>query len=196
MIMDAGLLLILFSAMIANNIVLIRFLGLCPFFGVSNKVETSISMGLAVLFVMVLATTVSWTIYYYVLLPFDLVFLRTVFFILVIASLVQLVEIFMKKSFPVLYRALGVYLPLITTNCAILGTAFLTVDYKYNLIESVVFAVGVALGFMLAIVMFASIRERLETAPIPESLKGYPIIFILASLMSLSFLGFVGMFGS
>jgi Na+-translocating ferredoxin:NAD+ oxidoreductase subunit A len=194
--MGTGLLLILFSAMIANNIILIRFLGLCPFFGVSNKVETSISMGIAVLFVMVLATTVSWMIYYFVLLPFDLVFLRTVFFILVIASLVQLVEIFMKKSFPVLYKALGVYLPLITTNCAILGTAFLTVDYKYNLIESVVFAVGVSLGFMLAIVMFASMRERLETAPIPESLKGYPIIFILASIMSLSFLGFAGMFGS
>ncbi len=194
--MEAHLLLILFSAMIANNIVLIRFLGLCPFFGVSNKVETSISMGLAVLFVMVLATTVSWSIYYYILMPLDLVFLRTVFFILVIASLVQLVEIFMKKSFPALYRALGVYLPLITTNCAILGTAFLTVDYKYNLIESIVFAVGVSLGFMLAIVMFASMRERLENAPVPEALKGYPIIFILASLMSLSFLGFVGMFGS
>lgn len=194
--MGPELLIILFSAMIANNIILIRFLGLCPFFGVSNKVETSLSMGMAVLFVMTLATTVSWTIYYYVLLPFDLVFLRTVFFILVIASLVQLVEIFMKKSFPVLYKALGVYLPLITTNCAILGTAFLTVDYKYNLIESVVFAVGVSLGFMLAIVMFASMRERLETAPIPESLKGYPIIFILASIMSLSFLGFAGMFGS
>ncbi len=194
--MGPELLIILFSAMIANNIILIRFLGLCPFFGVSNKVETSLSMGMAVLFVMTLATTVSWTIYYFVLLPFDLVFLRTVFFILVIASLVQLVEIFMKKSFPVLYKALGVYLPLITTNCAILGTAFLTVDYKYNLIESVVFAVGVSLGFMLAIVMFASMRERLDTAPIPESLKGYPIIFILASIMSLSFLGFAGMFGS
>ncbi len=194
--MGPELLVILFSAMIANNIILIRFLGLCPFFGVSNKVETSISMGLAVLFVMALATTVSWVIYYYVLLPLDLIFLRTVFFILVIASLVQLVEIFMKKSFPVLYRALGVYLPLITTNCAILGTAFLTVDYKYNLIESVVFAVGVSLGFTLAIVMFASMRERLETAPIPEALKGYPIIFILASLMSLSFMGFAGMFGS
>lgn len=194
--MGPELLVILFSAMIANNIILIRFLGLCPFFGVSNKVETSISMGLAVLFVMALATTVSWVIYYYVLLPLDLIFLRTVFFILVIASLVQLVEIFMKKSFPVLYRALGVYLPLITTNCAILGTAFLTVDYKYDLIESVVFAVGVSLGFTLAIVMFASMRERLETAPIPEALKGYPIIFILASLMSLSFMGFAGMFGS
>lgn len=194
--MEAHLLFILFSAMIANNIILIRFLGLCPFFGVSNKIETSISMGLAVLFVMVLATTVSWSIYYYMLLPLNLVFLRTVFFILVIASLVQLVEIFMKKSFPVLYRALGVYLPLITTNCAILGTAFLSVDYKYNLIESIVFSVGVSLGFMLAIVMFASMRERLENAPIPEALKGYPIIFILASLMSLSFMGFVGMFGA
>ena len=194
--MEAHLLFILFSAMIANNIILIRFLGLCPFFGVSNKIETSISMGLAVLFVMVLATTVSWSIYYYILLPLNLVFLRTVFFILVIASLVQLVEIFMKKSFPVLYRALGVYLPLITTNCAILGTAFLSVDYKYNLIESIVFSIGVSLGFMLAIVIFASMRERLENAPIPEALKGYPIIFILASLMSLSFMGFVGMFGA
>ncbi|MFA5104335.1 MAG: RnfABCDGE type electron transport complex subunit A [Candidatus Margulisiibacteriota bacterium] len=190
-----ALFLIFFSAMIANNILLVRFLGLCSFFGISNKIETSVSMGLAVLFVMDMATVVSWLIYYYLLLPFDLVFLRTIVFIIVIASLVQMVEMFLKKSFPFLYRALGVYLPLITTNCAILGASFLIIDFKYTLIESLVFSTAVALGYTLAIVMFAGMRQRLENAPIPESLKGYPIAFILAGLMSLSFLGFVGMFG-
>lgn len=193
--MTQELFLIFFAGMIVNNIVLIRFLGLCPFFGVSNKIETAISMGFAVIFVMVMATTVSWAVYYYLLVPYDLLFLRTSFFILVIASLVQLVEIFMKKMFPTLYRALGIYLPLITTNCAIIGAAFLTIDFKYNLAQSVVFSFGVSLGFMLAILIFASLRERLEHAPIPEAFKGYPISFILASLMSLSFMGFVGMFG-
>lgn len=189
------LFLIFFSAMVANNILLVRFLGLCSFFGVSNKVETSLSMSFAVLFVMTMATFVSWLIYYYLLLPLNLVFLRTIVFIIVIASLVQIVEMFLKKSFPFLYRALGVYLPLITTNCAILGTAFLTVDYKYDLVESIVFAIGVSLGYMIAIVVFSAMRERLELAPIPDSMKGLPIAFILAGLMSLSFMGFMGMFG-
>lgn len=189
------LFLIFFAGMIVNNIVLIRFLGLCPFFGVSSKTDTAVSMGFAVIFVMVMATTVSWVVFNYILIPYDLIFLRTSFFILVIASLVQLVEIFMKKMFPTLYRALGIYLPLITTNCAILGTAFLTIDYKYNLVEGVIFSFGVSMGFMLAILIFASLREKIENAPIPEAFKGYPISFILASLMSLSFLGFVGMFG-
>ncbi|MFH1283299.1 MAG: RnfABCDGE type electron transport complex subunit A [bacterium] len=193
--MASELFLIFFAAMIVNNILLIRFLGLCPFFGVSNKIETALSMGFAVIFVMVMATTVSWIIYHYILEPFNLVFLRTSFFILIIASLVQLVEIFMKKMFPILYRALGIYLPLITTNCAILGTAFLTIDYKYNIAESVIFSLGASLGFIIAIVIFASLKEKIEYAPIPEAFKGYPISFILASLMSLSFLGFVGMFG-
>jgi len=193
--MAGELFLIFFAAMMVNNILLLRFLGLCPFFGVSNKIETALSMGFAVIFVMVMATTVSWALYYFVLEPFGLVFLRTAFFILIIAALVQLVEIFMRKAFPTLYRALGIYLPLITTNCAILGTAFLAIDYSYNLAESVVFAMGTSAGFVLAITVFASLRERLETAPIPAAFKGYPIAFILASLMSLSFLGFMGMFG-
>lgn len=181
--------------MLVNNIILIRFLGLCPFFGVSNKIETSISMGLAVIFVMTLATAVSWTIYHGILVPLNLVFLRTAFFILIIASLVQLVEMFLKKTSPTLYRALGIYLPLITTNCGILAIAFLNIDFEYSFVEGIIFAVGASIGFTIAIVIFASLRERLEEAPIPDSFKGYPISFILASLLSLAFMGFAGMFG-
>jgi len=181
--------------MLVNNIILMRFLGLCPFFGVSNKIETSISMGFAVIFVMTLATSVSWTVYHFILLPLDLVFLRTAFFILIIASLVQLVEMFLRKTSPTLYRALGIYLPLITTNCGILAVAFLNIDYKYSFVQGVVFAAGASIGFVIAIVVFASLRERLEHAPIPDSFKGYPISFILASLLSLAFMGFAGMFG-
>ncbi|MFH1379602.1 MAG: electron transport complex subunit RsxA [bacterium] len=189
------LFLIFFAAMLVNNIILIRFLGLCPFFGVSNKIETSISMGLAVIFVMTLAVSVSWTIYHLILVPLDLIFLRTAFFILIIASLVQLVEMFLKKTSPTLYRALGIYLPLITTNCGILAVAFLNIDFEYSFLEGVIFALGASSGFVIAIVVFASLRERLERAPIPESFKGYPISFILASLLSLAFMGFAGMFG-
>lgn len=189
------LFVIFFGAMFVNNIVLMRFLGLCPFFGVSNKLENAISMGYAVTFVMTMASMVTWGIYHFILEPFDLVFLRTSFFILVIASLVQLVEMFMKKNAPALYRALGIYLPLVTTNCAILGVAFLNIDYGHSLLESLVYAVGVAAGFSVAIIIFASLRERLEEAPVPESLKGAPISFILAGLLSLAFMGFAGMFG-
>lgn len=186
---------IFFGAMLVNNIVLMRFLGLCPFFGISNNLENAISMSYAVTFVMSMASLVTWGIYHFILGPFDLVFLRTAFFILVIASLVQLVEMFMKKNAPALYRALGIYLPLVTTNCAILGVAFLNIDYGHSLLESLVYAVGVALGFAVAIIIFASLRERLEEAPVPESLKGAPIAFILAGLLSLAFMGFAGMFG-
>ena len=189
------LFVIFFGAMLVNNIVLMRFLGLCPFFGVSNKLENAISMGYAVTFVMTMASMVTWGIYHFILLPFDLVFLRTSFFILVIASLVQLVEMFMKKNAPALYRALGIFLPLVTTNCAILGVAFLNVDYGHSLLESLIYAVGVAAGFAVAIIIFASLRERLEEAPVPESFKGAPISFILAGLLSLAFMGFAGMFG-
>ncbi|MBD3272297.1 MAG: electron transport complex subunit RsxA [Elusimicrobia bacterium] len=189
------LFLIFFSAMLVNNIILIRFLGLCPFFGVSNKLETSISMGFAVIFVMTLATAVSWNVYHLILVPLNLIYLRTAFFILIIASLVQLVEMFMKKVSPTLYRALGIYLPLITTNCGILAVAFLDIDYGYSFVQGVIFALGAALGFVIAIVVFASLREQLEDAPVPESFKGYPISFVLASLLSLAFMGFAGMFG-
>jgi len=193
--MTPSLVAILFSAMIANNVLLIRFLGLCPFFGVSRRVDTAFSMGMAVLFVMTMATSASWLIYYYLLAPMGLEFLRTVVFILVIAALVQMVEMFLKKVFPALYQAFGVYLPLITTNCAILGTAFLAINNHYDFLQAIVFTVGVSLGFVLALVMFAGMRQRLEYAPIPEAFKGYPLAFILAGLMSLSFMGFAGMFG-
>lgn len=189
------LFVIFFGAMLVNNIVLMRFLGLCPFFGVSNKLENSISMSYAVTFVMTMASLVTWGIYHFILLPYDLVFLRTSFFILIIASLVQFVEMFMKKNAPALYRALGIYLPLVTTNCAIVGVAFLNIDYGHSLLESLVYSVGVAAGFGLAIIIFASLRERLEEAPVPESFKGAPIAFILAGLLSLAFMGFTRMFG-
>jgi electron transport complex protein RnfA len=189
------LFLIFFAAMIVNNILLIRFLGLCSFFGISHRIETSLSMGCAVTFVMTMATLVTWPLYHYLLKPYNMVYLRTVSFILVIASLVQLVEMFMKKALPTLYQALGIFLPLITTNCAILAAAFLNIDYQHNLLQSLFYSVGVSAGYVLAIIIFSSLRERLARAPVPSVFKGYPITFILASLLSLAFLGFAGMFG-
>ncbi len=186
---------ILVGAFLVNNIILMRFIGLCPFFGVSNTVSTSVGMSAAVLFVMLLASWVSWVLYHVLLLPFDLVFLRTAVFILVIAGLVQFVEMVLKKYVRNLYSALGIYLPLITTNCAILGVTFLNVDYQFDLLRSTLFALGTALGFALAIVLFAAIRERLEDSPISPSFKGYPIAFVGASLVSLAFLGFTSLFG-
>ncbi|MFH1715619.1 MAG: RnfABCDGE type electron transport complex subunit A [Elusimicrobiota bacterium] len=194
---------IFMAALLINNMVLIRFLALCSFFGVSNDIEASIGMGMAVTFVMVMATSVSWIIYYGLLDPVtsvfglsvNLVFLRTAVFILTIASLVQFVEMVMKKFFSSLYKALGIFLPLITTNCAILGVAFLSIDYKYSFIQSVVYALGASLGYTLVIVLFAGIRRQIALAPVPKSLQGYPIAFFTASLMSLAFLGFKGLFG-
>ena len=203
--MNTPLLAILFGAIFVNNIVLMRFLGLCPFFGVSTRLSTAIGMSSAVLFVMTFATWITWGVYHLVLvpgsvilggiLPQGLVFLRTVSFILVIASLVQLVEMFLKKFVPVLYSALGIYLPLITTNCAILGVAFLVIDNKFGFLQGTIFAIGTALGFGLVMVLFAAIRERLELAPISRSFRGYPIAFIAAALVSIAFFGFVNMFG-
>jgi electron transport complex protein RnfA len=172
-----------------------KFLGLCPFFGVSSKIETAIGMGMSVIFVMTLSTIITWVLYHYILVPFELVYLRTVVFILVIASLVQFLELFFKKQIPGLYSALGIFLPLITTNCAILGVAFLNINSDFGLLSSIVFAVSSAVGFLLALVLIAGIRERLESAPIPEALKGLPISFITASLMALAFLGFSGLLG-
>ena len=186
---------ILFSAIFINNIVLMKFLGLCSFFGVSNKIKSSIGMSFAVMFVMLMAGLITWPIYYFILKPLDLVFLRTIVFIFVISTLVQLVELFMKKKIPTLFKALGIYLPLITTNCAILACAFLNIDYEFNFVQMIFFTSGIALGYTLAILLFSSIRERLEIAPIPESLKGYGIVFITAGLMSLAFMGFSGLFG-
>jgi len=187
--------LIFLGAFLVNNIVLMRFLGLCPFFGVSTAVETATGMGMAVIFVMTLASWITWIVYHGVLLPFNLVFLRTAVFILTIASLVQLVEMFLKKYYRTLYNAMGIYLPLITTNCAILGITFLNIDNKFNFMNATVFAIGTGIGFMVVMITFAAIRERLDLAPINPSLKGYPISFIAAGLMALAFLGFSGLFG-
>ncbi len=186
---------ILMGAFLVNNIILMRFIGLCPFFGVSTSLDTSIGMSAAVLFVMMLATWVSWLLYHVLLLPLGLVFLRTAVFILVIAGLVQFVEMVLKKYVRGLYSSLGIYLPLITTNCAILGVTFLNIDYRFDLLQSTLFAVGTALGFALAIMLFAAIRERLEDSPISPSFRGYPIAFVGASLVSLAFLGFTSLFG-
>ena len=184
--------LIIISAIFVNNIVLAQFLGVCPFIGVSNKVETSAGMAGAVTFVMVIATMVTYLIQKYVLVAFGIEFMRTITFILVIASLVQLVEIILKKVSPALYQALGIFLPLITTNCAVLGVAVLTVQKDYNLLEGVVFAMANAIGFGLALIIFAGLREHLELMSIPKALKGIPIAFLTAGILALAFMGFAG----
>jgi len=185
---------IFLSAFIVNNILLIRFLGLCSFFGISTSIKSSVGMGMAVIFVTVMACSISWAVYNLLLVPFSLEYLRTVTFILTIASFVQFEEIIIRKKAPALYKAFGIYLPLITTNCAILASAFLGIDYKLNFLQNLVFAVGISTGFCFVIVLFASIRERLDTAPLPENFRGIPIAFITAGLMSLAFLGFKGLF--
>ena len=187
--------LIFLSAMLVNNILLIRFIALCSFFGISNSIKTSIGMGMAVIFVMVMATGVSWPVYHFILVPFNLVYLRTAAFILTIATFVQFVEMFIRKMFPPLYRAMGIYLPLIVVNCAVLAAAFLCIDYQLGFIKSIVYTMGVGVGYLVAIVMFAAIREVVDHAPVPALFKGQPISFITASLMSLAFLGFKGLFG-
>ncbi|MBN2350949.1 MAG: RnfABCDGE type electron transport complex subunit A [Spirochaetales bacterium] len=186
--------LIFLSAMLVNNILLMRFLGLCPFFGISSSLKASVGMGFAVVFVMVLSTGVSWLVYQ-VLEFYHMEYLRTAVFILSIAAFVQLVEMFIRKVLPPLYLALGIYLPLITTNCAVLGAAFLANDYKLDFFRSEMYTLGVSVGFFLAIVLFAGIREVVDHAPISKSFKGQPIAFITASLMSLAFMGFKGLFG-
>ncbi|OGB87938.1 electron transport complex subunit RsxA [candidate division WOR-1 bacterium RIFCSPLOWO2_02_FULL_46_20] len=186
---------IFFSALLINNILLIRFLALCSFFGVSTKIDTAVGMSFAVVFVMTISSAVSWIIYHFILSPFHLEFLRTASFILTIAALVQLEELYLRKMIPALYRAMGIYLPLITTNCAILAVAFLAIDYRFGFLSAMVYSLGVSIGYSLAIVLFAYVRERLALAPIPKWFQGYPIAFITAALMSLAFLGFTGMFG-
>ncbi len=187
-------LLILFAAIFVNNIVLTKFLGLCPFIGVSKRLSTAAGMSGAVIFVMTIATIVTWLLQQYVLKPFDLMYLRTISFILVIAALVQVVEIVLKKSSPSLYQALGIYLPLITTNCAVLGVALMAADtVSYGLVESTLFAIGTGTGFGLALVIFSAIREQLELSDVPEALQGVPIAFIVASILSLAFMGFSGL---
>lgn len=187
------LLLIAIGAALVNNVVLSQFLGLCPFLGVSKNVTTSAGMGGAVLFVITIASLVTSLIYKGILVTFHLEFLQTIVFILVIAALVQFVEMFLKKNMPPLYEALGVYLPLITTNCAVLGVALTNVTKSYNVLESVVNGVGTSAGFFIAIVMLAGVRERIENNDIPHSFKGSPIVLITSGLMAIAFFGFSGL---
>ncbi len=188
-------LLIFISAIFVNNIVLSQFLGICPFLGVSQKVSTSMGMGAAVAFVMTLATIVTWLVQMYILNPCGLQYLQTITFILVIAALVQMVEIILKKVSPALYQALGIFLPLITTNCAVLGVAILVIQKDYSLLKSVVYAFSTAIGFALALVTFAGIREQLAMVNIPKGMKGMAIVLVTAGLLSLAFMGFSGVDG-
>ena len=185
-----NVLLFMVSCILTNNFIFSRFLGCCPFLGVSNKVETAVGMGLAVTFVMAIASLFTWLVYALVLIPLGITYLSTISFILVIAGLVQLVEMFLKKSSPSLYKALGIYLPLITTNCAVLGVTILNVSSQYNLLGSVLNGTFGALGFTLAIVLMAGVRERLESSKIPKCLRGFSSSLIIAGLMSLAFTGF------
>lgn len=184
---------ILLAAILTNNFILSKFLGICPFLGVSKKLDTAVGMSAAVIFVMVIATAVTWPLQTFLLTPNGLEYLQTIAFILVIAALVQFIEIFLKKYVKSLYQALGVYLPLITTNCAVLGVTTLNFDEGYNFVESIVNALGGGLGFMLAMVLFAGVRGRIETSNIPKSLQGLPITLVSASLVACSFLGFQGL---
>jgi len=186
------LILILIAASITNNFVLTYFLGICPFIGVSNKMDSAVGLGIATTFVMTMAATVTWLIYHYILVPYNLVFLQYVTFIIVIASFVQFVEMFIKKMSPQLYKALGIFLPLITTNCAILGLTLFMVLRNYKFLESIVFGLGAGIGFTLALVLMAGIREELEFSDIPEPLKGAGITLILAGMLALAFMGFGG----
>lgn len=190
---DIGIFLFFVNCVFTNNFIFSRFLGNCPYLGVSNKLETATGMGVAVTFVMGLASLFTYLSYAYILVPLELQYLNTIAFILIIAALVQFVEMFMRKSLPALYSALGIYLPLITTNCAVLGVALLNMNSGYNLLESVLSGVFGALGFLLAIVLMAGVRERLESSDIPRAFKGFPISLIIAGLMSVAFLGFSGL---
>ncbi len=191
----AKMMAIVLAAIFVNNFVLMRFLGICPFLGVSKQLDSAVGMGAAVVFVMVLATLGSWLVYHNVLVPHGMVYLRTISFIIIIAGLVQLVEMILQKFSPALYDALGIYLPLITTNCAILGVAVLNIEEKFSLGYSLVNSVAAGIGFTLALVLMAGLRERMEKAAVPPSLKGLPIAFLIAGAMSIAFLGFAGLGG-
>lgn len=193
------LFVIIISSIFINNFVIVRFLGLCPYIGVSKKLDSALGMGMAVIFVMTMASTITWMIYNFLLNPttsifgLDLTFLRTITFILSIAVLVQFVEMVIKKTVPTLYKALGIYLPLITTNCAVLGVSILNINENYNFLGAVVNGFSAGIGFTLVLLLMAGIRQRLEFANVPESLKGMPIAFIVAGCMALAFLGFSGL---
>lgn len=185
--------LILLSAVLVNNFVLTKFLGICPFLGTSSKVETAIGMSFAVMFVMTLASTASWLVQQYVLIPLNLLYLQTIFFILIIASLVQFIEMMIHKTSPVLYQSLGIFLPLITTNCAVLGVAILNVQKDQTFLTSALYGAGAAMGFALVLILFAGLRERIEVSPVPAAFKGSPLALITAGMMSLAFMGFSGL---
>ncbi len=184
---------IIILALLVNNVVLAQFLGICPFLGVSQRLSTSIGMGAAVVFVMTIANLITFLLYNYMLAPLQIQFMQTITFILVVASLVQIVEIILKKVSPPLYQALGIYLPLITTNCAVLGTAIIAITKNYNLIENLVYGISTAIGFTLALALMAGLREQLELNNIPKAMRGFPITLITAGLLSLAFMGFAGL---
>lgn len=189
-----SIIIIAINAILIENFVLSRFLGICPFLGVSKKTSTAVGMGMAVTFVMTLSGLITWLIQEYILIPFDMVYMQTIVFIFVIAALVQFVEMALQKFTPSLYTALGIYLPLITTNCAVLGATLLAINtYEYTLIETVVFCMSAAIGFTVAIILLSGVRERLETSNIPKFLQGFPIVLISAALISIAFLGFQGL---
>ena len=190
---DASIITIALTAILINNFIFSQFLGCCPFLGCSSKVDTAIGMGLAVTFVMGLASAICYIVDIYILVPLNLQLLETLAFILIIASLVQFVEMFLKKAIPSLYSALGIYLPLITTNCAVLGVVLLNVQYGFNFIQSTLYGVFGGLGFLVAIVLFASVRERIDHAEYPECFEGFPICLVSAALLALAFMGFSGM---
>ena len=191
--MELSYFAIIIGAIFVNNVVFAQFLGICPFLGVSSKVDTSIGMGAAVTFVMALSSIVAWSIQEFILVPFQIEYMQTIVFILVIAALVQMVEIILKKVSPSLYQALGIFLPLITTNCAVLGVAILMIQKEYNLLQSFTFSVATALGFAMALVLFAGIRERLELDGVPAAMKGNPIALITAAILAMAFMGFSGL---
>ena len=191
--MEVSYFAIIIGAIFVNNVVLAQFLGICPFLGVSSKIETSLGMGAAVTFVMALSSIVTWLIQTYILVPFGIEYMQTIVFILVIAALVQMVEIILKKVSPSLYQALGIFLPLITTNCAVLGVAILMIQKEYTLLQGVVYGVSTALGFALALVIVAGLRERLEFEEVPKAFRGVPIALITASILAMAFMGFSGL---
>lgn len=186
-------LFIILSTALVNNVVLVKFLGLCPFMGVSNKLDTAIGMGMATTFVLTLAAIASWILEHYVLAPLDIQYMRILAFILVIAAVVQFTEMVIRKTSPLLYQLLGIFLPLITTNCAVLGVALLNLQEENTFMQSVIYGVGSALGFTMVMVIFAGLRERLALANVPETFAGAPIGFIVAGLLSMAFLGFTGL---
>lgn len=191
--MELSYFAIIIGAIFVNNVVFAQFLGICPFLGVSSKVDTSLGMGAAVTFVMALSSIVAWLIQEYILVPFGIEYMQTIVFILVIASLVQMVEIVLKKVSPSLYQALGIFLPLITTNCAVLGVAILMIQKEFDLLQSFVYAISAAVGFAIALVLFAGIRERLELDGVPAAIKGVPVALIVAAILAMAFMGFSGL---